>query len=278
MEMILGAVLAHVGDLDEARRLAMHALEGATAGGDRAVAIRSAGVLGFADLSAAQPEAALAWLSPARREVAAMGIGELSISAIVQNEIEALVAVGDLDEAEAVSSYVEGVGRLSGRTWHLAVAARGRALVASARGDIAGARTAIDEALAMHASLPQPFELGRTLLAKGTIERRAKQRAAAREALAAALDVFDRLGAARWSERAAAELARVPGRARRSGATLTETERRVAELAAEGYANKEIAARMFVSVRAVEANLTRVYRALGVDSRIALLRALERED
>jgi DNA-binding CsgD family transcriptional regulator len=278
VEMILAAILAHVGDLAEARRLATHARESAVAGGDRAVAIRSAGVLGFADLSAGQPEAALVWLSPARREVAAMGIGELSVSAIVQNEIEALVAVGSLDEAEAVSSYVDGIGRRSGRTWHLAVAARGRALVASARGDVAGARSAIDEALAAHASLPQPFELGRTLLAQGSIERRAKQRAAAREALTAALDVFDRLGAARWSERAAAELARVPGRARRSGAKLTETERRVAELAAEGLSNKEIAARMFVTVRAVEANLTRAYRALGVDSRIALLRALERED
>jgi DNA-binding NarL/FixJ family response regulator len=104
------------------------------------------------------------------------------------------------------------------------------------------------------------------LLAQGTVERRAKRRAAAREALTAALELFDGLGAPLWAERAAAELARVPGRGR-APSELTETERRVAELVAEGLANKEVAARLFVSVRTVEANLSKVYAKLGVRSR-----------
>jgi hypothetical protein len=68
------------------------------------------------------------------------------------------------------------------------------------------------------------------LLAQGSVERRARQRAAARAALTGALELFDSLGAALWSERAVAELARIPGRAA-STQELSETERRVAELA-----------------------------------------------
>jgi DNA-binding CsgD family transcriptional regulator len=55
---------------------------------------------------------------------------------------------------------------------------------------------------------------------------------------------------------------------------LSETERRVATLAADGLSNQEIAQRAFVSVKTVEASLTRVYRKLGVRSRAGLARAL----
>jgi DNA-binding NarL/FixJ family response regulator len=57
--------------------------------------------------------------------------------------------------------------------------------------------------------------------------------------------------------------------------TLTQTETRVAELAASGFANREIAERAFLTTKAVEANLTRVYRKLGIRSRGGLARALE---
>jgi DNA-binding CsgD family transcriptional regulator len=149
------------------------------------------------------------------------------------------------------------------------VSARGRALVAAGRGDHESARAHIERALAAHERLPQPFERARTLLAQGTIERRGKRRAAARDALTAALELFDGLGAALWAEQAAAELARIPGRGRASS-ELTETERRVAELVADGLSNKEVAARLFVSVRAVESNLSKVYAKLGVRSRSQL--------
>jgi DNA-binding CsgD family transcriptional regulator len=165
-----------------------------------------------------------------------------------------------------VIAFVEGASQ---RAWHAAVSARGRALLAAARGDHDAARVHIETALSAHESLPQPFERARTLLAQGTIERRAKHRAAARDALIAALELFDGLGAALWAEQAEAELARIPGRSRASS-ELTETERRVAELVAAGLSNKEVAARLFVSVRAVEANLSKVYAKLGVRSRTQL--------
>jgi DNA-binding CsgD family transcriptional regulator len=268
--MIHGLVQAHLGNVDEARDAAGQALALAQASGDRGYAIRAAGVLGFAELSAGDPTAALAQLEPAFDELRREGVGELSIHHVAQNAIDALVAVGRLDDAEAAISYVDDKGRLTRRSWNEAVATRGRAIVAAARGDDDSAQIWISKALIAHERLPQPFELGRTLLAKGTIERRAKRRASAREALTQALELFDELGAALWAEKAAAELARIPGRRTRGSAELTETERRVAELVTAGLSNKEVAAQLFISVRAVEANLSKVYAKLDVRSRTQL--------
>ena len=85
--------------------------------------------------------------------------------------------------------------------------------------------------------------------------------------------VFDDLGSPLWAGQARAELARV-GLRRLEPGELNETERRVAELAAQGLSNQEIAQRAFLSVKTVEANLTRVYRKLGIRSRAALGRNL----
>ena len=73
------------------------------------------------------------------------------------------------------------------------------------------------------------------------------------------------------------ELARV-GRRVASRDELTETERRLAALAASGLSTREVAERAFVSVKTVEANLTRVYRKLGVRSRAGLAKAMPRSD
>jgi DNA-binding NarL/FixJ family response regulator len=267
--MSLATVLAHLGELDEATEIGRSAFDLANAAGDRIVANRCAGVLGFTELSAQKPEAALEWLLPAWHELERRSTAELSISGVVQNAIEALVRVGRLDEAEEAISFVARKGEPTARAWNEAIAARGRALVAAARGEERRAAHAIEQALAAHERLPQPFELARTLFVQGEIERRFKHRAAARAALTRALELFDELGAARWSETAAAELARIPGRGRAS-LELTETERRIAELVAEGLSNKEVAARLFVTVRTVEANLTKVYAKLGIRSRTEL--------
>ena len=110
-----------------------------------------------------------------------------------------------------------------------------------------------------------PFERARTLIVVGTLHRRAKHKAAARAALEEAVEILDQMGARLWAERARAELGRIGGRAAADG--LTPTEQRVADLVAEGRSNKEVAGALFVSVRTVEANLTRVYAKLGIRSR-----------
>jgi DNA-binding CsgD family transcriptional regulator len=101
------------------------------------------------------------------------------------------------------------------------------------------------------------------------VRRQANQRKAAREALDQALEIFERLPAPLWTDKARAELARISGR-RASDDELTETEHRVAVLAAQGHSNKEIAAELFMGLSTVEAHLSRVYRKLGIRSRNAL--------
>ena len=114
-----------------------------------------------------------------------------------------------------------------------------------------------------------PFELARALLEEGRVERRANRKLAARESLQRAGAIFDRLGAPLWRAHADAELARV-GLRHAPADRLTESERRVAELAAGGMTNREVAAAAFMSTKTVEANLSRVYRKLGIHSRAEL--------
>jgi DNA-binding CsgD family transcriptional regulator len=114
------------------------------------------------------------------------------------------------------------------------------------------------------------------LLALGATQRRAKQRAAARATLGEALAAFERLGAPLWAEKARADLGRIGGRAPSRG-DLTESERRIAALVAEGHTNREVAAALFVTEHTVEGALTRVYRKLGVRSRGELAGRLGRE-
>jgi DNA-binding CsgD family transcriptional regulator len=274
--VLYALVAAHIGEMDEARSTAGQALATAHTGGDGVVEARARGVLGFLELSLGDPAAAHGWLEPAADALVAMGAGELSIHGVVENEIEALAALGDLDRAAALADLVEERGRASARLWHRGVASRGRALVAGARGDLEAARAHADAALDAGMRLGRPFELGRTLLAKGTVERRGKQWGAARRSLGRALELFDELGAPLWAEKSAAELGRIPGR-RKSAGGLSQTERRVAELVAEGLSNKEIAAALFLAVRTVEANVSRVYAKLGVQSRAELARHLTDE-
>jgi DNA-binding CsgD family transcriptional regulator len=186
---------------------------------------------------------------------------------------EALVAVGRLDEAKALLDRYEQRARLRDRPVHLAATLRSRGLLRAAEGDMAGAGEAFDEALVQHRRLENPFERGRTLLALGAFQRRARQRRLARDTLQEAQRVFDDLGAKLWAEQALAELRRVGGRAG-SPTELTPSEHRIADLVAEGKTNKEVAAILVVADRTVESALTQIYRKLDVRSRTELTRKL----
>ena len=192
------------------------------------------------------------------------------------DEIEAVVELGELERAERLTDLLAGSGRAFDRPWALATSERCRALLLAAHGDLVGAHSAVERAIDAHGRMSMPLELARTLIVKGQVERRAKRRAAARESLEHALDVCERIGARLWAERARDELGRL-GR-RREPDDLTATEERVAELAASGLTNREVAAAAFVSQKTVEANLSRIYRKLGIRSRAELgLRLAERE-
>jgi DNA-binding CsgD family transcriptional regulator len=107
------------------------------------------------------------------------------------------------------------------------------------------------------------------LLVLGNIQRRRRQKQAARVSLQRAEAVFKSLGAVSWAAFATAELLRA-GLHLSDPQMLTATEERVAQLVSEGRTNREIAASLFITVKAVEANLTRIYAKLEVRSRTEL--------
>ena len=109
------------------------------------------------------------------------------------DEIEALVSLGELERAEQLVEPIQQRGRELDRPWALAVAARSRGLIAAARGDLAAALALVDHALTQLDRTDLPFERARTLLVLGQLRRRGKQRAQAREALAAAFALFEEL-------------------------------------------------------------------------------------
>jgi DNA-binding CsgD family transcriptional regulator len=272
----LAYVLAVLGDHEAARAVALDGLARTEAMQDIWFETAHRGILGLIALTEDDADGAIAVLEPAWTRMQKAGIGNPSIFPVAHVLGEAYAAAGRLDDALAVATALRGVPAAA-HPWCRAMAGRCEALVASARGDHAAARTALEEALTAHEELPEPFERARTLHVRGRVERRARNWGAARSALTAALTELDALGAARWAEKAAADLARLPGRRPSAEGELTPTESNVAALVAEGLSNKEVAARLFVSVRAVEANLSRIYAKLGIRSRTELARTLDRD-
>ena len=263
------------GRVDEAREHAFEALE--LAGAEKAedaparggqVAIRS---LGFLELSLGNAEAAEAYLGPFTRALLAAGIREPGEVRSLPDEIEALVALGRHDEAEAFLAELEAMAHSTGRRYACAAAARCRGLLLAETGDMATALAELKRAAALSETVSMPFEQARTLLALGQVQRRGKQRKAARDTLEKSLAIFVGLGASLWVERARTELTRIGGR-RPGNGDLTETERQLAALVAEGRSNKEAAAALFVTPKTVETRLSRIYGKLGIHSRGELSR------
>jgi DNA-binding CsgD family transcriptional regulator len=138
--------------------------------------------------------------------------------------------------------------------------------VLAARGNLEGAIASLESAAASQINL---FELARTLLALGNVQRRARHKRAARESLRRAAEGFEQLGARVWLEKTNSELRRIGGRTAPDGG-LSETERQIVELVAAGRRNSEVAAELSLSPNTVAWNLSKVYRKLGVSSRTEL--------
>jgi DNA-binding CsgD family transcriptional regulator len=229
--------------------------------------------LGVAELGADLYQSADAHLADALRRVETMGIEEPAIWRIEGDAIEAALGAGELERGRwLLARFEERAGR-SRIPWNLAVSARCRGLVHAAEGELELASAALELALVEHRRCPMPFERARTLLVRGQVLRRRKQRRSARESLEQAEEIFVRLGADAWTRRAGEQLQRVS--VRRAPDELSPTELQIARLAAEGLTNRLIAERAFVSVKTVETNLKRAYRKLGISARAQLARALD---
>ena len=225
---------------------------------------------GFVELSRGDAAAALEHLDTLPGDVASIGIGEPGLFPFHGDLLEALISAGRHEEAAAWMSAWTELGRRIDRPRLLCVCARARAMLASARDEHADALIELERALVLHDRLGDPFERGRTLLLLGGVRRRVGQRRAARDALQEAVAVFDDVGAAGWAARGRTELGRISGRRREETGALTPTEDQIAELVAGGRTNREVAEELFVSVRTVESNLTRIYAKLGLRSRAEL--------
>ena len=123
-----------------------------------------------------------------------------------------------------------------------------------------------------------PFLRARTLFSFGRWLRRQRRSADSRRPLREAVDLFDALGATRWSNRARLELRAtgetVGGRTPDARDRLTPQELQIAQLAAQGLSNREIGERLFLSHRTIGSHLYRIFPKLGISSRAQLRDAL----
>jgi DNA-binding CsgD family transcriptional regulator len=260
-------VEAHRGLVDSARAAAEQALAHAKVSGNATVTLMSLSALGFLELSLGEPAAAHAHLGPITVGLSAVGLGEPGVLRFVPDEIEALIELGELEQASVLVDALEERGRAGqglgpchrGTLTRPAAGRRGQSCRSPRRPGTSAGRQ----------RLPQPFERGRTLLALGTVQRRSGQKRAARETLERAHWIFDDLGARLWTERARGELRRIGGRAA-SSSQLSETEARIVALVCAGQTNEQVARALSLSAKTVAWNLSKVYRKLGVRSRTEL--------
>ncbi len=266
------AVIAvHRGQLDLARE---HSERGLDLAHEqfRGDPVQHMAVLGLVARWSGDPSAAENWFEKADRRASELGWGEPSVRWWTADYAELLLEDGRIDDAVRVVDVWEADAARVAREWVLANVTRCRGLVAAAEGDVARAGSLFERAVAQHEEVGDPFGTARALLGLGIVQRRARKKRVAHEAIQAALDAFEELGAATWVEKARGELGRIGGRRREEG--LTPAERRVAALVAEGGTNREVAAALFVTERTVASHLSHVYAKLGVRSRTELARLL----
>ncbi|CCH32225.1 Transcriptional regulator, LuxR family [Saccharothrix espanaensis DSM 44229] len=185
---------------------------------------------------------------------------------------EAAVRLGDPGRAEPAFHRFDAWAQAGGQPWARAVAARCRAMLEEGEARYL-------HALELHTGGARPFERARTELLYGEWLRRAKRRSDARVPLRSALEVFARLHARPWVDRARAELDATGDSGPAAEPTadnpldrLTPQELQVVRLAADGGTSREIAAQLFLSPRTVEHHLYRAFPKLGVRSRRELAR------
>lgn len=264
------AVAAYTGRTEEARRDAGMAMEVGLRCSAGILVDRTITTLALLEVTLGNYTAALTTLLPLLIRLNDDS-GKTGIMAIMflPDAAEALVGLGRLTEAEQLVDRLELHGGQLDRPWLLAVGGRCRALLLAAGGDVDAASLAAEHAMAQHDRLPMPFERARTQLLLGQLQRRQRRKDAGAATVREALNTFEHLGTPLWADRARAELARANIGPRRT-VELTPSEQQVAELAAAGKTNRDIAATLFISPKTVEVNLSRIYRKLGIRSRVEL--------
>jgi DNA-binding CsgD family transcriptional regulator len=263
------------GEVDRALALAREALDHAEQDGDQMYVSRALAALGHAQLVAGDAPAAVASLRRVRELERALGITDPARGRWHGDLAEALVRVGAAEEAQDVIDTARARALRLGRESVLAVLDRAEALVRAARGEREFAAERLTSVQDRLAKLGYGLEEARAAFAAAGLRSGRPGPVSYDEAAR----LFRRCRALPWLRQVeaaatapAAEPAPAPAAALDALDSLASMERQVAALVMEGATNREIAARLFISVKTVEATLTRVYRKLGIRSRVDIVR------
>ena len=274
---VQGEIAASQGRLEQARLRAEEVLALAKGNGDLQMQRDGDVLLAKIELWGGEPEAAHRRLKPWRERTVTHGpwyVGWIMLP-LWSSDIEALIALDRLDEAQQVlDDFLRTRAAVPQPATGVRSPSAAKACCSRRAASSPGRSRRWKPRWHTHAQRPLPLELGRTLLEKGSLERRAKRKTAAKQTLEQALAVLEPLDAAIWVARARDELGRIGLRRAVVSEGLTPAQSRVAELAVAGATNREIAQTLYMSERTVEAHLTKIYREFGIRSRAQLAGAL----
>ncbi|MFF3499600.1 AAA family ATPase [Streptomyces sp. NPDC003247] len=276
--MLTSLAEASGGDVDRALALAREAADRAEEDGDQMYLSRALAALGYAQSVAGDAAGAVASLRRVRELEQGMGITDPARGRWQGDLAEALVRIGEPGEAQDLIDVTRAHALRLGREGVLAVLDRAEALVRAARGDREGAVARLTSAQDRLAGLGYGLEEARAAFALARLRTGRPGPTAYEEAAR----LFRRCRALPWLRQVDAAVAAAGGAgpveppapvpAPDALEGLAAMERQVAALVMEGATNREIAARLFISVKTVEATLTRVYRKLGIRSRVDIVR------
>jgi DNA-binding CsgD family transcriptional regulator len=267
-KVMRGVLAVHRGE-PQARSYAQETRSLAEAAGSLRFVAMADYALGFLSLAEGDPHGAADRFETCLEVQRRLDLVVPSALLVVPEAIEAQVGAGRLAAADdLIEEYARRARRWQTPMFHAGMA-RGRAIHAMARGELATAARVLEPWLRSDALKDLPFVRARTLLVAGSLSRRQRHRRQARQPLEESREVFDQLGAGLWLARADDELTRLGDRAPLPD-ELTPAESQVAGMAAQGHSNREIADELFLSVKTIEWYLTHVYAKLGVRSRSQL--------
>ncbi|NRQ33901.1 AAA family ATPase [Nonomuraea sp. NN258] len=260
---------------DETRCRAMASTDAGSPGDERATGTQAGAALGLLHLGLGRIAEAYERLAAVQR---APTRHLSAVQRSVPDFIEAAVRIGRADAAAEALRRCEAWATVMDEPWTDALVLRCRALLTTDE----SAEDLYVQALARHPVDERPFDRARTTLLYGEWLRRARRKTEAREQLDVARRLFDQLGARPWVERASGELATIDGSGQQrstpaEASRLTPQELQIAELAAAGLSNRDIAAQLFLSPRTVEYHLYKVYPKLEIRSRAELSKVLHYE-
>jgi DNA-binding CsgD family transcriptional regulator len=260
-----GLLLAYRGQLAEARATGLAQIRESEARGQGSPADFGRYIVATADLFAGDYPVAMSYAQAVIEEdppyTAEVTMPEL---------IESTARAGDYEAAATAHKILSERALAAGTPWALGLRARCEALLAEGP----DAEDYYRESISRLSRCRMAVDLARTHLLYGQWLRRAKRRRDARHELRTAHDMFATMGADRFAAQAAAELRATGERARArtpdAAIDLTPQETRVADLAAAGASDIEIAAQLFISPSTVDYHLRKVFRKLNVTSRTQL--------